>query len=139
MRSEAGLKRLARDLSVDRVSIEEYRRIKGGKLRKYRNTPTVVDGKRFESKAEAARYVDLCNLHRAGLVRFFVRQVPFGLPGGIKYFADFMVVWQNSKGVLSHISVEDVKGVLTRVSANKIKQVEEIYGIKVDIIGKRRK
>ena len=103
-------------------------------FRKYRNVPTVVDGMRFDSKAEARRYGELKLLRAAGEVVWFTRQVPFHLPGGIRYVADFLVVWADGR----QPSVEDVKGVLTRVSANKIKQVRALYGVEVQIVGKRK-
>ena len=102
-------------------------------FRKYRNVPTVVDGMRFDSKAEARRYGELKLLRHAGEVRWFIRQAPFHLPGGIRYVADFLIAWSDSR-----ITVEDVKGVLTRVSANKIKQVRALYGIDVQIVGRQR-
>lgn len=102
-------------------------------FRKYRNVPTVVDGMRFDSKAEARRYGELKLLRHAGEVRWFIRQAPFHLPGGIRYVADFLIVWSDGR-----TSVEDVKGTMTRVSANKIKQVKALYGVDVQIVGRQR-
>lgn len=36
---------------------------------KYRNKPVVIDGRRFDSKAEARRYAELRLMERAGLIR----------------------------------------------------------------------
>lgn len=101
------------------------------KPRKYRNQPVVVDGKRFDSKLELHCYNWLCARRTARDVLWFIRQVPFELPGGIKYRADFLAVTK------SGVEVIDAKGVETRVSANKRKQVMELYGVPVQIWGKR--
>ncbi len=107
--------------------------MKAAKKRKYRNVPTIVDGMRFDSKAEARRYGELKLLRQAGEVLWFVRQVPFHLPGNIRYVADFLIVWSDGR-----TTVEDVKGVLTRVAANKIKQVRALLGVEVQLVGRRR-
>jgi hypothetical protein len=97
-----------------------------GRRSKYKNTPTYVDGQRFDSKAEARYYQMLVAKWQRGEIRWFTRQVPFQLPGGVTYRCDFFVVLPD--GV---IDVVDVKGILTDVSRIKIRQVEYIYGIKV--------
>lgn len=119
------------------MSIAEYRALKTKGKAKYRNVATVVDGQRFDSRLEAKRYQELKQLRAAGEVKWFICQPPFRLPGGITYRADFLIVWQRYPGGNDEfVSVEDCKGVMTPVSAVKIRQVEEIYGIKVEIIRK---
>jgi Protein of unknown function (DUF1064) len=113
----------------ERMSVAQYKARKSAP--KYRNKRTRVDGILFDSKLEAKRYGELKALKAVGEVAWFITQVPFRLPGGITYRADFLVVW---KGLIPRI--EDCKGAMTRVSLNKIKQVQEIYGITVDIIKK---
>jgi hypothetical protein len=106
---------------------------------KYRNIPTVIDGLRFASKAEARRYQELCLLQRAvavytaNSVRWFIRQPSFDLPGGIRYIADFLVIWDDGR-----ITVEDVKGVETQVFKIKKKLFEEKYGPLTIIKGGRK-
>jgi hypothetical protein len=118
--TEADLKRLQTNT----------RQIKSGAA-KYNNRRTQVDGWWFDSQLEADRYRELKLLKASGYVLWFICQAPFRLPGGITYKADFVVVWWDlDKGT----TVEDCKGMMTRVSQNKIKQVEELYGIKVEII-----
>jgi len=108
-------------------------------LNKYRNIPTVVDGLRFASKAEARRYQELCLLQRAvavytaNSVRWFIRQPSFDLPGGVRYIADFLVIWDDGR-----ITVEDVKGVETQVFKIKKKLFEEKYGPLTIIKGARK-
>lgn len=117
--------------NTERLSIAQYRQI--GKKPKYRNVKTVVDGIRFDSKLEAARYEELKQLQQRSAVRWFIRQVPFDLPGGIKYRADFVVVWDPAFYEPA-VTVEDCKGYMTATSKLKITQVEAIYGITVQLI-----
>jgi len=115
----------------DRMSLEDFKKL--AKPRgKYGATAVVVDGKRFDSKLEGLRYLYWTNLWRAGAIEWFTRQVPFQLPGNIIYRADFLIVHKGAG-----VTVEDCKGMLTRVSANKIKQVEALYGFKVVLITKK--
>ena len=117
-----------------RMSVSEFKALQsnGAKPNKYRNVKTVVDGITFDSRVEAARYDTLVLLRKAGAILWFICQPTFHLPGGIRYRADFLIVW-NDNGI-KRVSVEDVKGAKTRVSINKMKTVEALYGIKVDII-----
>ncbi len=96
------------------------------KSSKYRAVPTVVDGIRFDSKAEAEYYRRL-KLHNIQ----FIRQPSFDLPGGVKYRADF---FRFSTYGSDPIEVIDVKGKDTAISKLKRKQVEELYGIKIHVM-----
>lgn len=92
------------------------------KVSKYRAIPTLVDGIRFASKAEAARYSELKLLQQAGQVQWFIRQPSFDLPAGLRYVADFLVRWADGS-----VSVEDVKGMETEVFKMKRKLFEQQY------------
>lgn len=99
------------------------------KKRKYRNEPIIVDGIRFDSKHEAAVYDDLMRQVRAGILKCVCRQVGFDLPGNIRYFADFVVIYPDN-----HIEVLDAKSAVTRrnrVYINKKKQLKALWGIEV--------
>ena len=122
---------------MDSMSVAEWRKHLHQPVRKYRNIRVEVDGRKFDSKLEAKRYEELKQLGQLGQVAWFTTQVPFRLPGGIIYRADFLVVWGPNPGA-GGVTVEDCKGARTRVSINKIKQVEEIYGFKVEIITRER-
>lgn len=91
-------------------------------LSKYRAIPTLVNGIRFASKAEAARYQELLDEQAAGQIRWFIRQPSFDLPAGLRYVADFLVVWTDGT-----VSVEDVKGMETDVFKMKRKLFEAQY------------
>jgi hypothetical protein len=94
---------------------------------KYGNARTVVDGVRFDSKKEAARYETLKRLKEAGEVLWFATQPQFVLEGGVVYRADFVVAWKDGR-----VSVEDVKGHRTREYLNKRKQVLARYGLEIE-------
>lgn len=85
------------------------------------------DGIVFASKAEAARYLELKTLRAGGAVRFFLRQVPFHLPGDTRYLLDFLVFWSDG-----HQSFEDVKGARTEVFKLKRRQVADLYGVEIE-------
>jgi hypothetical protein len=86
---------------------------------KYRNVKTVVDGLKFDSKREAARWSQLQLWSRTGGITDLNRQVPFILApsvviGGrkrpaLKYVADFTYVDSISRQMV----IEDVKGKIT--------------------------
>jgi hypothetical protein len=84
---------------------------------KYKNVPTVVDGVRFASKAEAKRDAELQLLERAGQIRDLKRQPRFPLVvNGVKV-CTYVGDWAYHE-ILSSIEavqpvVEDRKGVLT--------------------------
>ena len=88
---------------------------------------TAADGTVFASKRELVRYQDLKILQQAGHVRFFLRQVPFHLPGGVKYLLDFLIFWSDGR-----TTCEDVKGMKTEMYRLKKKQVEALYPVKIE-------
>lgn len=93
---------------------------------KFRNVPTTVGEVYFQSKKEAAYYEQLLLAKRSGDLLFFLRQVPFRLPGNIKYVVDFAEFWKNGE-----VRFIDVKGFKTPTYRLKKKQVEELYPIKI--------
>jgi hypothetical protein len=93
---------------------------------KYRATAVKVDDIRFSSKKEGKRYNELKLLKKVEEVLFFLRQVPFHLPGNVKYVCDFMVFWTNGD-----ITIEDVKGFKTPLYIAKKKMVESEYPITI--------
>lgn len=96
---------------------------------KYRNTKCVVDGIRFDSIKESERYEVLKEARKTGNVLWFILQPCFRLPGGTRYYADFLVVWRNGSVV-----IEDVKSGITRklaVYRTKKREVEHLYGITI--------
>ncbi len=98
---------------------------------KYNAKQVEHDGYRFDSKIEGRYYEKLKLRQKAGDVIFFLRQVPFHLPGNIKYVVDFVVF--SSDGTVSFV---DIKGFDTPMSKMKRKQVENLYPVSIDIVSK---
>jgi len=96
---------------------------------KFRAIPITLDGIRFDSKKEGAFYSKLKLMKKAGEVLFFLRQIPFQLPGQTKYFVDFQVFYTN--GTIEFI---DVKGVETENFKLKKRQVEELYPVEIKVV-----
>jgi hypothetical protein len=93
---------------------------------KFNAVKTERDGITFSSKKEARRYDELKLLEKAGEVIFFLRQIPFHLPGGVKYVCDFQVFWRDGS-----VTFEDTKGYKTDMYKAKKKQVEALYPIEI--------
>ena len=89
------------------------------------------DGKKFPSRLERAYYDKLMTLQHSGEVIFFLRQIAFELPGGVKYITDFQVFL--SDGTIEFV---DTKGKDTPLSIAKRKMVEELYPIEIKIVKK---
>jgi hypothetical protein len=106
----------------------------------------------FDSMLEMRRYKELKLLMAAKKIRYFLRQVPFHLPGDIVYRVDFMVVHYLTKSctdenpvAICRIEYEDCKAKPhkrsndhDRVSVNKRKQVKALYGVEVKLIHKAK-
>jgi hypothetical protein len=99
---------------------------------KYNAKPTVVDGVRFASKAEARRDAELQLLQRAGKISRVTRQPRFPLVvAGVKvgtYVGDWQYyeILDGPKNAVREI-VEDRKGALTPVFKLKWKIVKALY------------
>ncbi len=118
---------------------------RGADLTKYKATRTEVDGIWFDSKREAARYLELRMAARQGQIRDLVLQPEYPLacggnpvlirskhyPNGrkAKYIADFRYMNHLGKTI-----VEDVKGMDTPLSRLKRAMVEAEHGIRVVVV-----
>jgi hypothetical protein len=99
---------------------------------KYRNTPVVVDGIRFASKAEAKRYGELRLLDRAGIVRGLKLQPEYRLDIDGEHFGTYIGDFYYEEKADDLVSdwkrvVEDVKGVHTPVFRLKWRLVKALY------------
>ena len=99
---------------------------------KYNNTKVRMDGRLFDSKAEAARWQELQLLERAGEITELERQIEYELipkqkgERAVKYIADFRYIDHEGNTV-----VEDTKGVKTPVYILKRKLMLRVHGIKI--------
>jgi hypothetical protein len=99
------------------------------KRNKYGNRRVEVDGIRFDSQKEARYYEELMLRYRAGDLKLVLLQVPFILPGPVKYYADFLTIDNDGR-----FEVIDVKSEATRknrVYINKKKQMKAVGGIEI--------
>jgi hypothetical protein len=96
---------------------------------KYNSEKTKLDGKSFDSKKEARYYIALKERQKTGEIVFFLRQVPFDLPGNIKYKLDFLEFHSDGTVVFT-----EVKGYMTPLGKLKIQQSEELYNIHINVI-----
>jgi hypothetical protein len=99
----------------------------GAKRSKYGNVRTLYQGRQYASIKEATHARDLDLRKKAGEILAWVPQVPFLLPGGIVYVADFVVIVSDWS-----VRVEDAKGFRTKEYKLKRKLFKERY--KRDII-----
>lgn len=97
---------------------------------------TECDGIKFDSKLEAKYYNTLKSAQQAGELLFFLRQVPFHLPGNTKYVVDFVEFWKGKGEEPGDIVFTDVKGMETSEFIMKKKQVEALYPIEIQVIKK---
>jgi hypothetical protein len=91
--------------------------------RPFRAKPTLLDGVRYDSKAEANRAAILDMLQRAGEVRWWLRQVTvrLGCPENT-YRVDFVVCLKDGR-----VHGEDVKAIETR-EFRRQKRLWKAYG-----------
>lgn len=85
------------------------------KRSKYRAEPTVIDGIRFASKREAARYCELKLLEKCGEIKNLTLQPRFNFPAKFSYVGDFGYIRDGQ------VIIEDVKGFPTPVFRLKAK------------------
>jgi len=95
---------------------------------KFNAVRTEYDGIKFDSKKEGKYYLELKNKVRAGIVLFYLRQVPFQLPGSTTYRIDFMEF--HADGTVHFI---DVKGMQTKEFILKKKIVEALYPVEIEV------
>jgi hypothetical protein len=103
---------------------------------KYRNRRTAyksVQGfeRAYDSALEARQAALYDYGIERGLIKLWLPQVPFPLPGGVTYRADFMLVLADGR-----VKFIDCKGRDTQASINKRKQVFALFGVEVEIVRK---
>ena len=91
-----------------------------------------ADGIKFPSKLERDCYEVLKMLQKAGVILFFLRQVPIHLTGGTKLVVDFQVFWADGR-----VTFEDAKGRETPVFKLKKREVEALYPFEIKTITRK--
>lgn len=121
-----------------RMTAKAFQRLAGARTprSKYHACPTVIDGVRFDSRAEARRYQALIVSGMQGYVRNLELQPNFPLhaPDGAligRYRADFRYEERDEWDREWTDHVEDVKGVRTSLYRWKKKHFQAEYGIAI--------
>lgn len=96
---------------------------------KFNAKRTIADRIKFASKKEANHYLENKLREKNGELIFFLRQVPFYLPGGVKYVCDFQEFC--SDGTVHFV---ETKGVKTPLYIAKKKMVEALYPVTIEEI-----
>jgi len=114
-------------------TIKDLNKLKKNKIQKHKFGAIACerDNKKFPSRLERRYYDSLKLRQREGEVVFFLRQIGFDLPGGVRYICDFQVFL--SDGTVEFI---DTKGRDTPMSIAKRKMVEDLYPIEIKIVKK---
>ena len=92
------------------------------------NIITIVDGIRYHSKIEGRYAANLNLLVKAGAVKFYLRQVGFDIIGA-RHFVDFLIFYPD--GTWKFV---EAKGRDLAMGKLKRRQVEEIYGIRIEVV-----
>ena len=102
-------------------------------MRKYRNIPTIYNGRRYDSKKEAgyAKWLDVYKLavNPKDRVVVWFPQVPFKFRCGTKMIVDFLVCYADGRWEL-----HDTKGgqaTKTQVYRIKKKMLKHEYGLDI--------
>lgn len=113
------------------------------KKRKYRNEPELVDGIKFDSKREAARWQELKLMEKAGIIKALQRQITFELAPSvviqgrkrppIRYTCDFKYFERSINNPHFFVVVEDVKSRASKTTAYKLRRhlMKAVHGIEI--------
>lgn len=122
---------------VTRMTVAELRAMPEKKANKYGAKATVVDGIRFDSKLEAARWQQLVLLQQLKSITRLERQVRFPLEvNGLliaTYVADFVYLEDGEQ------VVEDSKGKRTREYQMKARLMKAVHGIEIRETGAEKR
>lgn len=107
----------------------QEREEKPSKYRVVKKAERIYNGILFDSAKEMEYFKELQLLQKAGELTFFLRQVPFDLPGNVKYRVDFLEFYPDGR-----VRFVDVKGMETQSFIMKKKQVEALYPVRIETV-----
>lgn len=114
--------------------------LKPKKKHKYSAQKVEIDGHVFDSKIEAATYVELVVMKGIGFGDsevFIVKPLPFIFKSGIKYYPDFACFDVDWKGRIVERRYLDCKGVLTPQFKLKMRLMEDEFpNVQVHLVQK---
>ena len=102
-------------------------------LNKYLNKKDSVDGYKFDSLAEAARYCELKLMIRAKVITDLEIHPKFSIDIAGMHVCTVIADFAYNDCTIGPV-VEDVKGMDTVVSRLKRKLVEAVHGIKIKVV-----
>jgi hypothetical protein len=108
-----------------RIRKEDIEKIQEEKQHKFNAKPGYLDGYYFRSQAEMERYCELKILKASGFILGFELQPKFDIGAGMKYTADFKVIYTD------HEEIEEVKGKWTTDAKMRVKLFKERYPDKI--------
>ena len=91
------------------------------------------DGKKFPSKLESACFDILKSMQQKKEILFFLRQIPFDLPGNHIHRIDYCVFTEEN------VIFIEAKGRDLPQGKMKREQVEDIFGINIFLVGNANK
>ena len=104
---------------------------------KFNAKPTIFNDKKYASRLEASYAQRLNTAKDRGELIFWLEQVPFSLPGNLKYKIDFMEFWKAKDGQeTGDIVCTEVKGMETKDWVMRKKLFESTYPITLNIVKK---
>ncbi len=106
-------------------------------VNKYHTAPKekrTYNGVVYASKKEALFAQEQDQRQKAGLIDFWLRQIPFPLPADYKYRLDFAIFKLVENTHFYEIHWYEVKGYETQLGLLKRKQTEELYHILIEVI-----
>ena len=103
-----------------------------GPQSKYRNQKTEVDGYTFDSKKEAAHYVELKFLESEGIIADLTLQPQYHCTVNGKKVCTYVADFEYTTTADLKLHTEDVKGYKTDVYKLKKKLVEALYNLTIE-------
>lgn len=99
---------------------------------KFKAEKSEADGIKFPSKKERDYYLSLVESQKEGRLAFFLRQVPFHMPGNIRYVIDFIEFWRTDNPEIHEIVFTEVKGFKTKEYKIKKKIIEDLFPVEIN-------
>ena len=112
------------------ISIEDVNSLRKHKIHRHKFGAISCerDQKKFPSKLERSCYDVLVGMRKSGRILFFLRQIPFDLPGSHSHKVDYCVFTPEN------VIFIEAKGRDLAIGKMKREQVEEIFGVKIFVV-----
>lgn len=118
----------------DSISAADYNELAAAKkLPKYRNVKTVVDGRTYDSKAEARRAQELLWREQAGEITNLEAQPVYPIVVNGRHICDYRADFRYVETATGQTVIEDVKSGPTKTPTYRLKKklVRAVHGIEI--------